>query len=310
MLFKKPRVGSTIGVITPAASISRDDKKFDLFETRMKNLGFKVKYGKSVGEKLAYLGGSDIDRLADLMDMFLDKDVDIILAMLGGYGCSRIVDKIDYEIIKQNPKPLIGFSDITVLLNSINKFTSMPTIHGPVGIYLGKESFDEFSLDDFSKILFENQLGRVLVNPKCDAITLNGGVARGKLVGGNLSLINNLIGTPYEIDFSDKIVFIEEVDESPYQIDRFLSALKLSGSLEKARGFIFGYFTNCDPKEENSWDYVELIKQYFSKLNVPVIYDFASGHDLPFISLPIGLEVELDATNKKITILEEMYEAD
>lgn len=308
MKIRKPIKGDTVGIVCPAGAIALGDKRITLLEQRLTSLGLNYKYGKTVGKRIAYLGGSDEDRATDLMDMFLDKDVSIILAMLGGYGCSRIVDKLDYEVIHNNPKLLIGFSDITVLLNTINKLSDIPTIHGPVGIYLGKPAFYEVSLTDFSNILFCNQQGRILKNPKDDSVTLTGGVARGKLVGGNLSLINNLIGTPYEIDFSEKIVFIEEVDEKPYAIDRFLSALRLSKSIDKAKGFVFGYFTNCEPEDKGSWNYVDLIKQYFADLNKPVIYNFASGHDLPFISLPIGLEVELDATNKIIKILEEMYE--
>lgn len=308
MKLIKPKKGDTVGIVCPAGAIALGDKRITLLEERLTSLGLKFKYGKTIGKKLAYLGGSDEDRATDLMDMFMDKDVSIILAMLGGYGCSRIVDKLDYKVIEENPKLLIGFSDITVLLNTLSKMANIPAVHGPVGIYIGKPTFDEISLNDFSNILFQNQLGRVLENPKDDAVTLTGGVARGKLVGGNLSLINNLIGTPYEIDFSEKIVFIEEVDEKPYAIDRYLSALRLSKSIDKAKGFIFGYFTNCEPEEIGSWNYIDLIKQYFADLNKPVIYNFASGHDLPFISLPIGLEVELDATNKKIIILEEMYE--
>lgn len=308
MRLTRPKKGDMVGIVTPATGLDRGDKRFSILEERLTNLGLKYKYGKNIGQKIEYLGGSDQARASDLMDMFLDKDVKIILAMLGGYGCSRLVDLLDYNLIKENPKLIIGFSDITVLLNAINKLTDIPTIHGPVGIYIVKDGFDEVSLTDFSNILFENQLGRILKNPKNDAITLVEGVARGKLVGGNLTLINNLMGTPYEIDFTDKIVFIEEIDEKPRSIDRYFSTLRLAKKLSSARGFVFGYFTNCDSEERKSWNYDDIIKQYFTDLGVPVIYKFASGHDLPFISLPIGLEVELDATNKTIKVLEEMYE--
>lgn len=310
MKLKKINKGDTVGIVCPAGSIKSDDKRIKVLEERLGLLGLNYKYGNTIGKRVAYLGGSDEERAADLMTMYQDSEVKIILAMLGGYGCSRIVDKLDYEIIKANPKPLIGFSDLTVLLNTVNKLTSQPTIHGPVGIYLGKQNFDEFSLNDFSDILFKKQLGRVLKNPNDDAITLNGGVVRGRLVGGNLSLIDNLIGTPYEVDFTDKIVFIEEVDEKPYAFDRYLAALRLSGNLEKARGFVIGYLTDIASGDDDAWTAEDLIKQYFSKLNKPVIYNFRSGHDLPFINLPIGLEVELDANNKTIKILEEMYETD
>src|SRR5690554_2379225 len=310
MKLKKLKAGDTVGIVCPAGSISLDSKRIKLLEERLTGFGLKYKYGITIGKKVAYLGGSDEERASDLMAMFKDSEVKIILAMLGGYGCSRIVDRLDYDVIKANPKLLIGFSDITVLLNSINKLTDIPTLHGPVGIYLGKEEFDQESINDFYEVLFSKQLNRVLKNPKDDSITLTNGVARGKLVGGNLSLINNLMGTPYEIDFSDKIVFIEEVDEKPYAIDRYLSSLRLSKSLEKAKGFVFGYFTNCESSDVDSWGYLDLIEQYFGDLNKPIIYNFASGHDLPFISLPIGLEVELDAGKKTITSLEEMYETD
>lgn len=312
MPLKQIKKGAKVGIITPASTINTEDKRIKTLEERLTKLGLTYKYGKSIGERYGYLGGEDEIRAEDVNEMFADKEVDVILAMLGGYGCSRIVDNLNYDLIKTNPKPLIGFSDITVLLNAINQKTKIPTVHGPVGIYIGKDEFDDFSYEDFSKILFEKQKGRVLKNPKNDAVTINGGITRGKLVGGNLTLINNLIGTPYEIDFTDKIVFIEEVNEKPHAIDRYLVSLKLSKSIEKAKGFVLGYFTNCDIADENykGWNHLEVLKQYFASLNKPVIYNFASGHDLPFISLPIGLEVELDADKQTITIMEEMYEAD
>ena len=310
MKLIKPKINDTVGIICPAGAINRDDIRIVLLEERLTSLGFKIKYGNTIGKKCSYLGGSDEERAADLMAMFMDEEVRIVIAMLGGYGCSRIVDKLDYNLIRENSKLLIGFSDITVLLNSINKITAVPTIHGPVGIYLSKPEYDDASLRDFTDGLFLNQKGRILKNPNDDAITLNPGEATGKLVGGNLSLINNLIGTPYEIDFSEKIVFIEEANEKPYAIDRYLAALRLSGNLDKAKGFVLGYFTNCSSTDDNSWNVLDIIIQYFSNINKPVIYNFASGHGLPFISLPIGLEVLLDATNKTITILEEMYETD
>jgi len=306
MQLKKIKKGATVGIVCPARGISLNSKSFILLEERLNKIGLKVKYGATVGKSFGYLADTDEMRIQDIENMFLDKEVDVILAMLGGYGCSRIVDKINYKIIKKNPKPLIGFSDITVLLNAIYQKTRIPTIHGPVGIYLGKQNFDDFSLADFENILFKSQKMRVLKNPKDDAITFKSGKATGKLVGGNLSLITTLMGTPYEIDFTGKIVFLEDVDESLYRIDRYFSTLKLSGMLEKAKGFVFGYFTNIT-LEENSFTLTDLINQYFGNLNVPIITNFNSGHDLPFISLPIGVDVELDADLKQITILKELY---
>lgn len=309
MKVKKIKKGSAVGIITPAAAIDKNSSRFKLLEERLNNLGLKVKYGKAVGKRYGYLGGTDEDRIEDLEAMFLDSEVSVIIAMLGGYGSSRIVDKVNYEIIKNNPKLLIGFSDITVFINAIYQKTNLPTIHGPVGIYLGKVEFDSISQADFEALLFTSQQGRILKNPKDNAKTLVSGKAKGKLVGGNLSLIATLIGTPYEVDFTDKIIFIEDVDEAPYAIDRYFSSLRLSGSLKKAKGFVFGYFSNIK-QTENSFTIDEIIEEYFIDLNVPIITNFSSGHDLPFISLPIGLEVELDSDRKTIKILEELYEAD
>lgn len=310
MYFKMPKPGDTIMVVSLASAISKESERFPVMEKYLEQLGFKIKYGKCVGGKHGYLAGADSDRVADLHEAFLDNEVTIVLSMLGGFGCSRIVDLVDYEIIKNNPKLFIGFSDITVFLNAINQKTNIPTIHGALGVYLGNPSFGEFSYLDFKKLIFEKQKNRVLENPNDLAQTLIPGIAKGKLVGGNLTLINTLLGTDFEIDFKDKIVFIEEVDEEPYRIDRYLSSLRLANKLQEANGFVFGYFTNCNPKDQNSWTYIDLIKQYFGDLKIPIIYNFASGHSFPFINLPIGLEVELDANKKTITILEELYEAD
>ncbi|HOH18697.1 MAG TPA: LD-carboxypeptidase, partial [Bacilli bacterium] len=254
-----------------------------------------------------YLAGSDELRTSDLHEMFLDEEVKAILCLKGGYGCSRLVDKLDYELIKQHPKLLIGFSDITVLINAIYQQTGLPMMHGAVGIYLGSPSFDASSLDDFAHMLFSPQLGRVLKNPHDDAITLNPGLSSGVLVGGNLSLIAALQGTAWDIPFKNKIVLIEDVDEAPYRLDRFFASLRLSGKLREAVGFVFGYFTGCEPKDPSVWDVNELIDQYFKPLGVPVVKNFASGHNYPFLNLPIGLQVELNADTKTITILEELY---
>lgn len=309
MKLSKLQKGDTIGIICPASSISKTSPRISAMEKYLISLGFNIKYGDSFRANYGYLAGDDYLRANDLKQMFINPDVGAIICMLGGFGCSRIVDLIDYQVIQNNPKLFIGFSDITVLLNAINQKTRIPTIHGVVGIYLGNPNMDLFSYQDFETLIFEKQKGRILENPNSQCETLIGGRVTGELVGGNLSLINTLIGTPYEIDFTDKIVFIEEVDEAPYRIDRYFSTLRLNKTLEKAKGFVFGYFTNCDPKEENSWTPLDIIKQYFKKLNKPTIYNFASGHNFPFINLPIGLKVELDANKKTIKILEELYES-
>lgn len=311
MLLKKLSKGDTIGIINPAFK-NPDDvyNKYSKMIEIINNMGYKIKFGKTFTLQNGYLAGTDKERAEDLNDMFRDESIKAIICMRGGYGASRMVDLVDYALIKENPKIICGFSDITVLLNAIYKKTDIPTIHGLVALYIGSKSCDDYSLNDFWKVLTENQKGRVLKNPNDLCKTLISGKVTGKLVGGNLSLIATMVGTDYEVDFTDKIVFIEEVTEEPYQIDRYLSLIRLRGMLEKAKGFVFGYFSECEPSEgrKGTQSYVDIIKDYVGKLGKPTIYDFACGHSFPFINLPIGALVTLDADEKTITIEEEIYE--
>lgn len=303
---KALKKGDTIGIICPAFSISLNSPRIPVLEHYLRGMGFNIRYGKTFGASYGYLSGYDRLRTEDIEEMFSDGAIHAVICMLGGYGTSRIVDRIDYDIIAANPKLFIGFSDITVLLNTFYKFAMMPTIHGALGVYLGNPDFDEYSKRDFENLLFLNQKGRILKNPDNDAVTIKGGKIEGKLIGGNLSLIAALLGTPYEIDFTDKIVFIEDVDEKPYRIDRYLCSLRLSGQLERAKGFVFGVFKNCNA-EGRSWSCQDVIKQYVDIYEKPAIYNFSSGHSFPFINIPIGLAVKLDADEKTLTISEELY---
>ncbi len=311
MLLKKLSKGDTIGIINPAFK-NPDDvyNKYSKMIEIINNMGYKIKFGKTFTLQNGYLAGTDEERAEDLNEMFRDESVKAIVCMRGGYGASRMVDLVDYALIKDNPKVICGFSDITVLLNAIYKKTEIPTIHGLVSLYIGSKVCDDFSLNDFWKVLTEKQKGRVLKNPNDLCKTLIPGKTTGKLVGGNLSLIATMVGSEYEVDFTDKIVFIEEVTEEPYQIDRYLSSIRLRGMLEKAKGFVFGYFSECEPSEgrKGTQTYVDIIKDYVGKLGKPTIYDFACGHSFPFINLPIGTLVTLDADEKTITIEEEIYE--
>ena len=313
MGIKKPlrlKPSATIGIINP--SFKKPDDVLEKYKSMVENItnrGYKIKYGKTYFAKEGYLAGSDFLRAQDVMDMFLDDEVDAIICMRGGYGASRMVDLLDYQKISEHPKIFSGFSDITVLLNSINQHANVPTIHGLVSLFLGSKSADSESVERFWEFLENGQKGKVLKNPNDKCKTLIGGKATGELVGGNLSLLATLSGGEYAVDFTDKIVFIEEVEEEPYQIDRYLSSIRLTNALKKAKGFVFGYFTDCKKSEsrEGTQDVLDVIKDYVLALGKPTIYDFACGHDFPFVTLPIGVEVELDADKKTIKINEEFY---
>lgn len=300
---QKLKKGDTIGIII-ASSCNRVDR-FKELEDYISNLGFNILYGKTVYLKSGYLAGSDEERIQDIHDMFLNPEVKAILCLKGGFGASRIIDKIDYNLIKNNPKLLIGFSDVTALLNNFYKYANLPTVHGLVGNFLASKYCDDFSKQDFKDLLFENTKGRILKGND-NTKTLVEGITEAELVGGNLCLISDLYGTDYEVDFENKIVLIEEVEEPPYNIDRMFAQLRLGKNIYKAKGFVFGHFTDCiDSENDNTYD--NLIKEYFGNLDVPVIYNFPTGHEFPFINVPIGLKVRLDANKKQIEILEEMY---
>ena len=300
---QKLKKGDTIGIII-ASSCNRVDR-FKELEDYISNLGFNILYGKTVYLKSGYLAGSDEERIQDIHDMFLNPEVKAILCLKGGFGASRIIDKIDYNLIKNNPKLLIGFSDVTALLNNFYKYANLPTVHGLVGNFLASKYCDEFSKQDFKDLLFENTKGRILKGND-NTKTLVEGITEAELVGGNLCLISDLYGTDYEVDFENKIVLIEEVEEPPYNIDRMFAQLRLGKNIYKAKGFVFGHFTDCiDSENDNTYE--NLIKEYFGNLDVPVIYNFPTGHEFPFINVPIGLKVRLDANKKQIEILEEMY---
>ena len=299
---RKIVAGSVLGIICPSGHPKALDE-VNKFCNLLTEYGYKYKLGKSVTAVEGYLAGSDTLRAKDLMDMFLDDEVDGILCYKGGYGAQRMLPYIDFEVLKGHQKLLVGFSDVTVLLNTLYQFSNMPTVHGEMGVCM--QNYEEFTFNHFFEML-ENGFINPLVNPTLPLNVINEGICEGVVVGGNLSLIYALMGTPYEIDLNDKILFIEEVNEAPYAVDRMLSSLSLSGKLNKLKGIICGYFTGCESSSNQTVN--ELLEHYFKPLNIPFVTNFQSGHDKPFINLPIGLNVRLDTYKKSVTVLESLYQ--
>ena len=262
---RKIVAGSVLGIICPSGHPKSLDE-VNKFCNLLTEYGYKYKLGKSVTAVEGYLAGSDTLRAKDLMDMFLDDDV-------------------------------------TVLLNTLYQFSNMPTVHGEMGVCM--QNYEEFTFNHFFEML-ENGFINPLVNPTLPLNVINEGICEGVVVGGNLSLIYALMGTPYEIDLNDKILFIEEVNEAPYAVDRMLSSLSLSGKLNKLKGIICGYFTGCESSSNQTVN--ELLEHYFKPLNIPFVTNFQSGHNKPFINLPIGLNVRLDTYKKSVTVLESLYQ--
>jgi muramoyltetrapeptide carboxypeptidase len=302
--------GDTIGVIAPGTAVSDPD---DIAKAKEAAdlLCIKIKFGRYVTQGSGYKSRTVKERLEDLHSMFLDVSIKGIICIRGGYGCGQLIDQIDYSLIRANPKVFVGYSDITALHLAIQKKSNMVTFHGPMMV----SSLTKYSQAYLQKAIFSpNPIGS-FSNPTNEAgirnshplRVINSGKSTGKLTGGNLSLISSLMGTPYEIDTEGKILFIEDVGEEPYRIDRMLNQLKLAGKLQKAAGIIVGECSDCEYKQAGSvWDESlgEIIDRYFANLKCPVIYGLMIGHTSDQITIPLGVEAELDADNKTITIKE------
>ncbi|OGU76114.1 MAG: hypothetical protein A2V93_08845 [Ignavibacteria bacterium RBG_16_34_14] len=307
--IKPPRLkeGDSIALVTPGSYIS--EKELEDCIKNLHSLGFNTVYNKSVLNKIGYFSGNDKQRTEELMEMFSRKDVDGIMCARGGYGCSRILPFLDYEIIKNNPKVLIGYSDVTALLYGIYSKTGLICFHGPVGISI----FNEFSTNYLKDVLISPHKRLVLISgPEgngSEPVTIRSGKAEGELIGGNLSVIVSLIGTEYDIDTENKIIFLEETTEEPYRIDRMLTQMLMSGKFKGAAGIALGVFDDCEPKKEdpsfeNSFSLMEVLFDRLSGLSIPVIYGLSFGHIKNKFTLPFGINAELNADEKKLTLIE------
>lgn len=300
---KRLKAGSTIAVSSPAGAIW-DDKLVDEFSTILKSIGFNVVLGKTLTEKYGFLAGKDDLRAKELNDFFGDKKVDAIFSAKGGWGCARLLDKLDYKIIQQNPKIIMGFSDITCLLNAIYAKTGLVTFHGPVG----NSSWGEFSMKYVKEILMQGK--KSLLSPpvgseKDITTVLTKGKAKGILVGGNLTVLAAMMGSNYLPDWENKILFLEETAEEPYRLDRMMTQLKLAGVLEKLSGIAFGKCVKCEAEEpEKAFTFMEVLEQQIKPLKIPAFYGAMIGHIENKYTLPIGVEVEMDADKGTIQLLE------
>lgn len=310
-LGKKLTRGSHIRLIAPGFAI--DEEKLQIALEGIASLGCTVSYSDKILSHYGYFSYPDNERADEINLAFADPKVDAILCARGGYGCSRILDLIDYELIKENPKPLIGFSDITALLNAIYIKTGLVGFHGPVGSTLN----NAYSLDMLRSVLFDNSQGFIINNspeipkkeidnPEYNRYTIRSGTAAGISVGGSLTLLASLVGTDYEPDFSNKIVFIEDVGEKPYRIDRMLTQLLSSKSFKKAAGVVIGVCIGCDLKEDHpkSFRLKEVLEERIKPLNIPAAYGMSFGHVPENFTFPIGSKVAFNADSFQIKLLD------
>ena len=313
-LIKPPalREGDTVGLITPASYVSDPDTLF-LAERTVAHFGLKMKMGRNVRKRAGYLGGSVEERVADLHEMFAAEEVKAVFTVRGGYGSGQLLDRIDYDLIRRNPKIFVGYSDITAMHLAIQKRAGLVTFHGPVV----NSRFTEYTQGYFKKALFSTEPLGVLTNPPGgDALrpahllrTIRGGVARAPLIGGNLTLICMLMGTPYEIETKGKILFIEDVGEEPYRVDRMLTQLRLAGKLDAAAGVIWGECADCRPAQyapsfESTFSTAEVVQGLLGDLKAPVLSGLTIGHTSDQLTLPEGLMATLDADKGELRVEE------
>lgn len=285
-----------------------------LAKKRLEDRGYVTVQADDIFRAYGYLGGTDERRVEELMTGWTNQNIKAIFPGTGGYGTTRILDQLDYDIIKNNPKILVGFSDITGLHLAINKMTGLTTFHTPSPMY-GLGSEENLSLISdyyFWQAIEANNPNGYTIDVKLfelgeSVITLHAGKGKGELIGGNLSLINSLMGTPYEIETKGKILFIEDVGEAPYRIDRYFSQLRMAGKFDHLKGAILGKFTRRakePPDDDNSFTMMRVLEQYFSNLGIPVIANFPIGHYKYNVSFPIGVMAEIDADKQTVRILE------
>ena len=306
---RRLRPGDTIALINPSGAIY-ERAPYALSTEALQALGFKVREAPNLRARYGHFAGTDAQRAADVNAMFADPGVQGILAMTGGSGGNRILPLIDYAAIARNPKFLGGYSDLTALINAVQAQTGLVTFHCP----LGASEWNEFSVQwlrgaviDAQPQTLSNSLERedALVPKNGRITTLRGGRARGRLLGGNLAVLSAMAGSRYWPDFNGAILFLEEVNEYIYRVDRMLSTLKLAGALDQVAGVVLGAFTNCNPGEGyGTLTLDEVFDDYFKPLNVPVYSGALFGHIKRKFTLPVGLEVELDADAGTIRYLQ------
>ncbi len=303
---KKParlHPGARIALIAPAGPVS--EERYEKALANLSGQGYEVREGAALRRRLGYLAGEDAERLSDLHWAFTDPQIDAVWCIRGGYGTTRLLPYLNFRLIAQHPKPFIGYSDITALHIAIGQRTGLVTFHAPGG----SSDFPPETLQHLRAVLVAPTTPYTLTaNSQATdpaPLTIVGGKAQGPLLGGNLTLLAALAGTPFQPSFRGKIVFIEEVGEEPYCIDRMLTQLLQATDLRKAAGIALGTFIDCEPQTpEFSLSLAETLHLCLGQLNIPIAYGLPFGHMPTQSTLPCGIRAELDADAKTLTLLE------
>lgn len=304
MITPKPLVkGSRVALIDASGPVP--EERLEPAIASVRALGLEPIVFPSCRMRHGYLAGYDRERAEDFNRAFADPSIDGVLCIRGGYGAQRLMERIDWETAAKNPKVFCGYSDVTILHLMLNQRCGFVTYHTPMPAtewYAGLDAYTERSLKN---AMFGVREPEILNPPDAPMVTIAKGVCRGVLTGGNLSLLSSSLGTPYEIDTKDKVLFIEEIGETPYRIDRMLLMLKQAGKLRACTGIILGAFTDCGaPDGEKSLSLHEVFTELLLDEGKPILGAVQCGHILPTLSLPLGVNVSMDATNRTLRVLE------
>ena len=307
--------GARVALVSPASPGTEMESNV-IAEEIVASLGLVPKRMPAAARQTMYLAGTDEERAADLNAAFRDPSIDAVWCVRGGYGSGRLLPLLDWEAIRKNPKPLLGYSDITALLNGLYARTGLVTYHAPNC----SENLSDYSLAELKRVLFSTEPAGVIaaappLEPKEGFVDREDrlrrivpGTGRGRLVGGNISVFSMLVGTPWEPPLDGSILFLEEVGEEPYRIDRWLTHFALTGRLAKCAGIVFGKFKDCGPADKGSfqgtWTWQEVVADRLGKLGVPILAGLRFGHVADKSTVPVGVLAELDVAMGTLTLLE------
>lgn len=308
---RRLRPGDTIGIVSPAGAIY-ESEPYEIAVESMEALGLKVKLGEHVRKRYGHLAGSDYERAQEFNKMFRDPDIDGVICLRGGSGAARILNLIDYNAIRKNPKIFIGYSDITAIHLAIYKRTGLVTFHGP----LATSTWNSFAVNHLKNLIFEaeavqyqnpSEKGGLLTQTKNRIRTITPGRVSGELLGGNLSVLTGIMGTPFfPSNWKNKILYLEDVGEKIYAVDRMMSQLELGGVLKEINGFIFGKCTDCDPAGSSGYGSLtleEVIDHYIKPLKIPAYSGAMIGHINDNATVPNGIAAEMDASKGTFKLL-------
>ncbi len=301
---RKLKPGATICVVAPASAVT-DTQFLDAGKRLLEARGYRLLEGKHVRDTSLLYAGNDEARADDLNRAFADPGVDAVMCAKGGEGSARLLPLINFELVSRNPKIFVGYSDVTALQIAFLQRCGLVSFYGPmVATEIGR-GIAPYAEEILLRLLTSPEGGIALARPRKKLLTLYPGDARGQLVGGCLSVLVSTLGTEWEINTRDKILFFEDVDERPYRIDRYLTQLFLANKLQEAQGILFGSFTRCDYRRSSNGPAVrtiDIIKDWTLRLKKPSLYGLQFGHVRHALTLPNGGYAELDATDQQLVV--------